>query len=113
RALMRHEALMPAPKAGRTPVLGGAMFSVPPGVRGPTPAGPIERWHSHLVCVKGDKRGLAPGDGGCPKGPRLAEGSEMLPLWFTRDLRSAFAVHAPVAELCRDGVLTPEACRAG
>ena len=89
------------------------MFSVPRGVRGPTPAGPIERWHSHLVCTKGDKRGLAPGDGGCPRGSRLAQGSEMLHLWFTRDLRSAFAVHAPVAELCRDGVLTPEACRAG
>jgi hypothetical protein len=37
----------------------------------------------------------------------------MLHLWFTRDLRSAFAVHAPVAELCRDRLLTPQACRAG
>jgi hypothetical protein len=109
----RPESLIYATQPGVRPVLIGVMFSVPRGVRGPTPAGPIERWHSHLVCMKGDKRGLAPGDGGCPRGSRLAQGSEMLHLWFTRDLRSAFAVHAPVAELCRDGVLTPEACRAG
>ena len=89
------------------------MFSVPRGVRGPTPAGPIDRWHSHLVCMKGHKRGLAPVDGSCREGSRLTQGSEMLHLWFTRDLRSAFAVHAPVAELCRDGLLTPQACRAG
>ena len=37
----------------------------------------------------------------------------MLHLWFTKDLRSAFAIHAPVPELCSDGVLTPEACRSG
>ena len=37
----------------------------------------------------------------------------MLHLWFTADLRSAFAVHAPVPELCRDGLLTPKACRTG
>jgi hypothetical protein len=37
----------------------------------------------------------------------------MLHVWFTKDLRSAFAIHAPVPELCRDGVLTPAACRSG
>ena len=37
----------------------------------------------------------------------------MLHLWFTRDLRSAFAVHAPVPELCSAGLLTLQACRAG
>ena len=43
------------------------MFSVPRGVRGPTPGGAIDRWHSHVVCVKGVKRGLAPRpDGTCP-----------------------------------------------
>ena len=109
----RPESLIYATQPGRRLVLIGVMFSVPRGVRGPTPAGPIERWHSHLVCANGDKRGLAPVDGRCPRGSRLTQGSEMLHLWFTRDLRSAFAVHAPVAELCRDGVLTPQACRAG
>ena len=46
-------------------------------------------------------------------GSRLTQGSEMLHVWFTSDLRSAFAVHAPVPELCRDGLLTPKACRSG
>ena len=32
-------------------------------------------------------------------------------VWFTRDLRSAFAIRAPERELCRDGVLPPETCR--
>ncbi len=109
----RPESLIYATEPGRRPVLIGIMFSVPRGVRGPTPAGPIGRWHSHLVCMKGDKRGLAPADGACAAGSRLGQGSEMLHLWFTRDLRSAFAVHAPVPELCRDGLLTPAACRAG
>ncbi len=37
----------------------------------------------------------------------------MLHVWFTHDLRSAFAVHAPVPELCRDGLLGAAACAAG
>ena len=109
----RPESLIYATQPGHRPVLIGVMFSVPRGVRGPTPAGPIDRWHSHLVCMKGHKRGLAPVDGRCREGSRLTQGSEMLHLWFTRDLRSAFAVHAPVAELCRDRLLTPQACRVG
>ncbi|MEO5633472.1 hypothetical protein, partial [Gaiella sp.] len=52
-------------------------------------------------------------DGTCPEGARKAQGSEMLHLWFTQDVRSAFAVHAPVPELCRDGLLTKKACHAG
>jgi len=48
-----------------------------------------------------------------PAGQRLGQGSEMLHLWFTRDLTSAYAVHAPVPELCRDGLLTPATCRSG
>jgi len=109
----RPESLIYATQPGHRPVLIGVMFSVPRGVRGPTPAGPIDRWHSHLVCMKAQKRGLSPVDGRCPPRSRLTQGSEMLHLWFTRDLRSAFAVHAPVPELCRDGLLTPQACRAG
>jgi len=109
----RPESLIYATQPGHRPVLIGVMFSVPRGVRGPTPAGPIDRWHSHLVCMEGTKRGLAPVNGRCPRGARLTQGSEMLHLWFTRDLRSAFAVHAPVPELCRNGLLTPRACRAG
>lgn len=109
------EALIYATQPGRAPALVGAMFSVPRGRRGPTPAGPIARWHSHEVCVpKDDDRGLAPrADGTCPTGTRMTQGSEMLHVWFTHDLRSAFAVHAPLPELCRDGVLGARACASG
>ena len=108
----RPEVLIYANQIGRPLVLVGVMFSMPRGKLGPTPGGAIDRWHSHIVCVRGTHRGLAPlDDGTCPKGARLAQGSEMLHLWFTSDLRSAFAVHAPVPELCRDGLLTPAACR--
>lgn len=110
----RPEALIYANEPGRPLVLIGIMFSMPRGKPGPTPAGPIERWHSHEICVVGKKRGLGqPAGGSCPTGSRLAQGSEMLHLWFTHDLRSAFAVHAPVPELCRDALLTPAACRSG
>ena len=110
----RPESLIYATEPGRTPRLVGVMFSVARGVLGPTPGGPLTRWHSHIVCVKGIKRGLTPRpDGSCPAGATKAQGSEMLHLWFTKDLRSAFAVHAPVPELCRDGLLTNKACRAG
>ena len=110
----RPEALIYATQPGSPPTLVGAMFSVRRGVRGPTPAGPIGRWHSHVVCVRKDKRGLAPrANGTCPAGARKTQGSEMLHVWFTHDLRSAYAVHAPVPELCRDRVLSPRACAAG
>jgi len=42
---------------------------------------------------------------------RIAQGSEMLHVWFTNDLRSAYAVHAPVPELCRDRLLARSTCR--
>ena len=32
-------------------------------------------------------------------------------IWFTGDLRSAFAIHAPVPELCVAGLLPHEHCR--
>jgi hypothetical protein len=110
----RPEALIYATEPGKAPILVGAMFSVPRGVRGPTRAGPIARWHSHEVCVRKDKRGLAPlANGSCPTGTRKTQGSEMLHVWLTHDLRSAFAVHAPVPELCRDAILGAKACAAG
>ena len=100
----RPESLIYATEPGRRPRLIGAMFSVARGVLGPTPAGPIARWHAHLVCRQGDKRGLAPPTNGtCPAGSGLRQGSEMLHVWFTADLRSAFAVHAPVPELVAMG----------
>ncbi len=81
------------------------------GERGPTPAGPIVRWHSHLVCVVGSKRGTKPlAGGGCPAGARLRQGTEMLHVWFTGDLRSAFSTSAPEPELCKAGLLGRGSC---
>jgi hypothetical protein len=107
----RPETLIYADLAGRPLVLIGVMFAVPRGVRGPTPGGPITRWHTHRVCMRGTRRGLTPRpDGSCPPGSRRRQGSEMLHLWFTRDLRSAFAIHAPEPELCVAGLLPPGRC---
>jgi hypothetical protein len=106
------EVLIYANVPGRPLVLVGAMFSVPRGVHGPTPGGPITRWHTHRVCARGDSRGHAPlPDGTCPAGTKALQGSEMMHVWFTPDLRSAFAIHAPVPELCAAGSLPVELCR--
>jgi hypothetical protein len=34
----------------------------------------------------------------------------MLHIWFTKDLRSAYAIHAPIPQLCRDGLLDANNC---
>jgi len=108
----RPEALIYANVRGRKVVLVGVMFSMPRGVRGPTPGGPITRWHTHRVCARGDERGRTPRpDGSCPPGTTSREGSEMLHLWFTHDLRSAFAIHAPEPELCAEDLLPRQICR--
>jgi hypothetical protein len=109
----RPKALIYANAPGRPLVLVGAMWSTRDGERGPTPAGAILRWHSHVVCKKGKERGLKPpASGKCPPGARLTQGtSEMLHVWFTRDLRSAFAIRAPEPELCAAGLLPHGYCR--
>lgn len=109
----RPKALIYANAPGHPLILVGAMWSTRDGEVGPTPAGPIMRWHSHVVCKQGKKRGLKPPAGGvCPPGSQLQQGaSEMLHVWFTRDLRSAFAISAPTPELCRDGLLPPGSCK--
>jgi hypothetical protein len=110
----RPDTLIYADLPGRPLKLVGVMISMPRGVRGPTPGGPITRWHYHLVCVSESKRGLAPRrDGSCPAGSRLGVGSEMMHVWFTRDLRSAYAIHAPWPELCAGHLLTAAACASG
>jgi hypothetical protein len=108
----RPKSLIFARQPGEPAVLVGVMYSVQRGEHGPSPGGPITRWHSHLVCSVGNKRGRKPGaDGRCPPGSKALQGSEMMHVWFTRDLRSAFAVGAPEPELCRDGLLTGAFCR--
>jgi hypothetical protein len=96
----RPEALIYANIPGRRLVLVGLMFAMPRGMKGPIPGGPITRWHTHTVCAAGKKRGLTPGRGGsCQAGTKSREGSEMLHVWLTGDLRSAFAIHAPLPQL--------------
>ena len=108
---LRPEVIIYADMPGRPLVLVGVMFALPRGKRGPTPGGPITRWHWHRVCMKGDKRGLSPRpDGSCPPRTIRRNGSEMMHVWFTSDLRSAFAIHAPVHELCVARRLAPQRC---
>jgi len=108
----RPKALIYANAPGRPLALVGAMYSLKRGEQGPSPGGPITRWHSHLVCTVGEQRGVKPpDDGSCPPGARLRQGSEMLHVWFTGDLRSAFAVSAPEPELCKAGLLPGGYCR--
>jgi hypothetical protein len=109
----RPKALIYANAPGRPLTLVGAMWSTRDGEVGPTPAGPILRWHSHVVCKDGGKRGLKPLPGGkCPAGARLRQGaSEMLHAWFTDDLRSAYAITAPQPELCSAALLPRDHCR--
>jgi hypothetical protein len=110
----RPEALIYANVPAHPLVLIGVMFSMPRGIRGPTPAGPIARWHFHLVCARGTMRGLKPrADGSCPPGQTLREGSEMMHVWFTHDLRSAYAIHGPEPELCAASLLPPGYCASG
>lgn len=105
------EALIFANVPGKPLVLVGFMFAVPRGVHGPTPGGPITRWHTHRVCVRGRQRGLAPRtDGSCPRDSRARQGSEMLHFWLTKDLRSAYAIHGPAPELCAAGLLPHGRC---
>ncbi|HUQ22159.1 MAG TPA: hypothetical protein VM049_04020 [Gaiellaceae bacterium] len=107
----RPEVIIYADVPGRPLVLVGVMFSMPRGKHGATPGGPITRWHWHRVCARPGQRGLTPGpDGKCPRGASMRNGSEMMHIWFTRDLRSAFAIHAPVPELCVARLLPQERC---
>ena len=108
----RPKALIYANAPGHPLTLVGAMWSTRDGELGPTPAGPILRWHSHIVCKSGTKRGLKPPPSGiCPPGSRLTQGtSEMLHVWFTQDLRSAFAISAPRPELCAVRLLPRDSC---
>lgn len=105
------EALIYANIPGWPLRLVGLMFAMPRGMRGPTPGGPITRWHTHTVCARGDKRGFAPPPGqACPAGTTERQGGEMMHVWLTGDLRSAFAIHAPPRALGRAHLLPSIYC---
>jgi hypothetical protein len=110
----RPKALIYANAPGQPLALVGAMWSTRDGERGPTPGGPITRWHSHVICLAtGKRRGTQPPPSGtCPVGSRLVQGRrEMMHVWFTGELRSAFAISAPEPELCRAGLLPRAYCK--
>jgi hypothetical protein len=73
-----------------------------------TGAPKIARWHVHGGCRAGRPR---PGDRYrrvCPRGMRLAIGGTlMMHVWLTNDLRSAFAMGPPDAELESDLGIPP------
>lgn len=107
----RPEVIIYADVPGRPLVLVGVMFSMPRGKHGTTPGGPITRWHWHRVCAKGGQRGRTPGpDGRCRRGATMRNGSEMMHAWFTYDMRSAYAIHAPVHDLCVARKLPRDRC---
>jgi hypothetical protein len=81
--------------------LAGVMYTAARGAPGPAVGGPITRWHDHESCrdpVTRAKLGR-PVDGACPQGQVYRRSGEMMHVWFTGDLATAFARRAPVAAL--------------
>lgn len=79
----------------------GVMYTAPRGTSGPAVGGPITRWHDHESCrdpATGRKLGR-PVDGACPRGQVHRRSGEMMHVWFTDDLATAFARRAPLAAL--------------
>ena len=79
----------------------GVMYTAPKGTHGPTVGGPITRWHTHESCRDPDTRAKLgrPVDGACPQGRVYRRSVEMMHVWFTDDLATAFARRAPLAGL--------------
>jgi hypothetical protein len=79
----------------------GVMYTAVKGSHGPAVGGPITRWHDHESCrdpATGAKLGQ-PVDGTCPDGQVYRRSGEMMHVWFTGNLATAFARRAPVAAL--------------
>jgi hypothetical protein len=79
----------------------GVMYTAAKGMPGPTVGGPITRWHTHESCRDPATRAKLgrPVDGRCPDGQVYRRSGEMMHVWFTDDLQTAFARRAPVAAL--------------
>jgi hypothetical protein len=79
----------------------GVMYTAPRGTSGPAVGGPVTRWHDHESCrdpATGRKLGR-PAHGLCPSGQVHRRSGEMMHVWFTDDLATAFARRAPLAAL--------------
>jgi hypothetical protein len=79
----------------------GVMYTAARGAAGPTVGGPITRWHDHESCRDPATRARLgrPVDGVCPEGQVYRRSGEMMHVWFTGDLATAFARRAPLAAL--------------
>ena len=108
----RPKALIFANAPGRPLVLVGAMWSMRRGERGPTPAGPIVRWHSHLVCVRGQPsaaQNRSPG-GSCPAGAQLRPGHGDAPRLVHGRPPERILDRAPVPRALQGGLLGGGCC---
>jgi hypothetical protein len=79
----------------------GVMYTAARGASGPAVGGPITRWHDHESCrdpATSAKLGR-PVDGACPEGQVYRRSGEMMHVWFTDNLATAFARRAPLAAL--------------
>jgi hypothetical protein len=85
-------------------MLVGVMYTAARGSHGPTVGGPITRWHDHESCRDPATRAKlgVPVDGTCPDGQVYRRSGEMMHVWFTDDLATAFARRAPLAALRAD-----------
>jgi hypothetical protein len=79
------------PRTGEL-ILIGAMYTMERrGVPGPAFGGPITVWHSHLGCYDAwGRRVSAPSGGACPAGTELGPGPEMIHVWLTADVETAY-----------------------
>ena len=79
----------------------GVMYTAPKGTHGPTVGGPITRWHTHESCRDPNTRAKLgrPVDGACPQGQVHRRSGEMMHVWFTDDLATAFARRPPLTAL--------------
>ena len=98
----KPKALIYARQPGRPLVLIGVMFSMPRGILGPDTLGPIGRWHSHLVCFRGDARGLALAGSYCPAGRSSGRGARC----STSGSRTISAARTPSTSRCRSSAAT-------
>jgi hypothetical protein len=97
----RPETLVYWDGPGDRLTLVGVMYTAPRGTHGPTVGGPITRWHTHESCRDPGTRAKVgrPVDGACPQGQVYRRSGEMMHVWFTDDLATAFARRAPLAAL--------------
>jgi hypothetical protein len=97
----RPETLVYWTGPGDRLTLVGVMYTAARGASGPAVGGPITRWHDHESCRDPATRAKLgrPADGACPDGQVFRRGGEMMHVWFTDDLATAFARRAPLAAL--------------